>query len=496
MSSMWHTGSRYRRASDEASGALPFVRDLVALLLLSIPVMLVGCSLLGSGAKVAADPDVPSTDPVGDIEAAASGGRDGAGGEVGYGETEYGGAERLVWPERNLAEGGPVLRVGLGHDVEKTTISGRGPFTVTIYAESTRRISAAQGAEWLFRSEGGGFQMIGPGENVVLRGTVRLAPDGEGAMIHDGVAYRGEIEVFVSNSGGLSVVNVIDLESYLRGVVPKEIGPRSSRELEAVRAQAVAARTYVLARGGGRERGDFDLHSTIADQAYGGRDVEDPTGDRAVLDTAGLVAFHSGRPIDAYFSSCCGGRTEDRQEVWGLDPEPYLISVQDTPGGIEDLDRAYCSESRNFKWRAEWDGDEILDLVRRYLPDLASTPVRGSIGEVRGLTITERAPSGRIKWLRVETDIGDYRVYGDRARWLLRRPGSDSILWSSWFDLEVSVRRGRVSHAHAEGRGYGHGVGMCQHGALGMARRGFSYEQILRHYYPGIRIATPSGYWD
>jgi stage II sporulation protein D len=442
-------------------------------------------------ANAVSEPDARSADPVADVEAVPSGGR-----EAAHVEAGYGGAERTVWPERNLAAGGSVLRVGLGHDVGEAVISGRGSFTVTVYAESTRRISSAQGVEWLFRAEGNGFQMVGPEESIVLRGTVRLTPDGEGAMIHDGVAYRGEIEVFISSSGGLSVVNVIDLESYLRGVVPKEIGPRSNRELEAVKAQAVAARTYVLARGGGRERGDFDLHSTIADQAYGGRDAEDPTSDRAILETAGLVAFHGGQPIDAYFSSCCGGRTEARQEVWGLDPVPYLISVLDTPGGMADLDRAYCNESRNFKWSAEWDGDEILNVVRRYLPDVASTPVRGSIGEVRDLTITDRAPSGRIKWLRVETDIGDYRVHGDRVRRLLRRPGSDSILWSSWFDLDVSLRGGRVARAQAKGRGYGHGVGMCQHGALGMARRGFSYEQILKHYYPGIRIATPSGYWD
>ncbi len=490
MTSRWHTGSRYRRASERASGALPLVCH-VAALLLCICVMLVGCSLPGMDANTVSEPDARSADPAADAEAVPSGGREAAHVEAGYGE-----AGRTVWPERNLVAGGPVLRVGLGHNVEEAIISGRGPFTVTIYAESTRCIPSAQGVEWLFRTGENGFQMVGPGESTVLRGTVRLTPDGEGTMVHDGVAYRGEIEIFVSSSGGLSVVNVIDLESYLRGVVPKEIGPRSDSEIEAVRAQAVAARTYVLARRGSRERGDFDLHSTVADQAYGGRDVDDPTSDRAILETAGLVVFHRGQPIDAYFSSCCGGRTEARQEVWELDPVPYLVSVQDTPGGIADLDRAYCNESRNFKWSATWDGDEILDLVHRYLPDVASTPVRGSIGEVRNLTITDRVPSGRIKWLRVETDVGDYRVHGDRVRWLLRRPGSDKILWSSWFDFDVSLRGGRVARAQAEGRGYGHGVGMCQHGALGMARRGFSYEQILKHYYPGTRIATPSGYWD
>jgi stage II sporulation protein D len=94
--------------------------------------------------------------------------------------------------------------------------------------------------------------------------------------------------------------------------------------------------------------------------------------------------------------------------------------------------------------------------------------------------------------LEVETGSGTYRVFGDRVRWLLRRPGG-GILWSSWFELEVKRRGGRVTGVTAEGRGYGHGIGMCQHGALEMARQGYSYEEILRHYYTGVTLESAYG---
>ncbi len=304
------------------------------------------------------------------------------------------------------------------------------------------------------------------------------------------------MEVFLSRGGGLSAVNIVGLESYLRGVVPREIGPRELSDLEAVKAQAVAARTYALARGGGRSAGDYDLYATVDDQVYGGVAVEDPTSDRAILETAGSVLYYEDRPINAYFSSCCGGWTSAREDVWELPSEPYLVSQSDVPGGGRDLDGAYCSGSPNFTWEVEWSGDEILDLVRTRLRETASAPVPEPPSAVRDIRIIETSGQGRVQWLEVETPEGTWSVFADRVRWLLRRPGSDAILRSAWFELEVEKRGGRVSHVRATGRGYGHGVGMCQHGALGMARRGFSHSQILEHYYPGTRLDSPAGYWE
>jgi stage II sporulation protein D len=284
------------------------------------------------------------------------------------------------------------------------------------------------------------------------------------------------------------VGNILSVESYLLGVVPLEIGRRPPGEVEAVKAQAVAARTYAVAASGSRASGSFDVFPTVEDQVYGGMDAEEPVSRLAILETAGIIAEHDGEPITAYFHSCCGGRTEAREETWELPGLPYLRSVRDTPGGSPDLALSYCRDAADFTWTETWTGPEIAELVERHLPAVASTPVGQPIGRVRDLRVTAWTPSGRSRWLTVETDGGTYRVFGDRVRWLLRRPGTGRILRSSWFELDVERRRGQVARVAARGRGHGHGVGMCQHGALGMARQGYTYDEILKHYYSGVEL--------
>jgi stage II sporulation protein D len=385
---------------------------------------------------------------------------------------------------------GPLIRVGLERTATWVAMGSSGHFTVDVYADSVRHVPTQQGKEWRFRAGGRGIEGRGPSSDFeVAEGTVRVRPTGGKPLVVDGTAYRGEVELFLAAPGTLSIVNVVGLESYLRGVVPKEIGPRPIGEIEAVKAQAIAARTYAVASDGGRSGGDFDLFSTVRDQVYGGVDVETDVCDRAIAETAGLVARRDGEPINAYFYANCGGRTEAREEVWELEELPYLVSVWDTPGGSSRREEAYCRGGANFDWSAEWTGVQIEMLVQDYLPRYASTPVRESIGAVHDVKVTERTPSGRVRWLEIRTDAGTYRVFGDRSRWVLQRPKGGGILWSARFELGVEKSGGRVSRIRATGKGYGHGVGMCQHGAMEMARRGHSHGEILRHYYAGIEIA-------
>jgi SpoIID/LytB domain protein len=386
--------------------------------------------------------------------------------------------------------GVPFLRVGLAHNVHEAVVSCDDAFAVSLFSEEERRWESPEGGAWAFRASGGeGVEASGPGAaSLAGEGTIRVTPMGGSLLALGDALYRGEIEVFTSAPGSLSVVNVVDVESYLRGVVPTEIGPRVDAEIEAVKAQVVAARTYAVASSGLRAGGDFDVFATVEDQAYGGAGVEDPVSDRAVAETGGIIAAYGGEPIRAYFHANCGGRTESRDAVWELPALRYLKPVWDTPGGSTRLGSAYCAAGANFIWTETWSGGEIEALVRELLPSTASTPVAGPINEVRGLAVTERTDSGRVRWLTVETDAGTYRVFGDRVRWLLRRPGTRKILRSAWFDLEVYSRGGRVTEVRADGRGYGHGVGMCQDGALEMAREGYTYEQILKHYYQGVGL--------
>ncbi|MGH9941577.1 MAG: SpoIID/LytB domain-containing protein [Pyrinomonadaceae bacterium] len=136
--------------------------------------------------------------------------------------------------------------------------------------------------------------------------------------------YRGRLEVFTNLKGALTVVNVVALEDYVRGVVPNELSPDGYPALEALKAQAVAARTYAFRHLGQFVAAGFDLLPTTRSQVYGGVATEHPLATRAVEETHGIVATYEGRPIDALYTSTCGGRTEDAEIIFGGELVPYL----------------------------------------------------------------------------------------------------------------------------------------------------------------------------
>jgi stage II sporulation protein D len=168
-------------------------------------------------------------------------------------------------------------------------------------------------------------------------GGVRLVPARELTTLAGKGRYRGLMEIFPNAQGRLTVVNTLDLETYLRGVVPKEMGAWQFPALEALKAQAVAARTYAYVNRGKRAKQGFDLVDTVADQVYGGRDGEQALTDQAVADTAGLIATYGGHPIQALFMANAGGATIDNSFVFG-NATPYLRGVSsyaDTPQTLE-----------------------------------------------------------------------------------------------------------------------------------------------------------------
>lgn len=155
---------------------------------------------------------------------------------------------------------------------------------------------------------------------------VVFRPKGELVKIEGKGRYRGRTEIFPNAYAKLTVVNQVDLETYLRGVVPREMGAWEYPSLEALKAQAVAARTYAVANFGKRAKDGFDLLDTVADQVYGGRDGEQNLTDRAVQETEGLIATYQGRPIQALFMATCGGHTIDNAFVFGGD-QGYLAAA-------------------------------------------------------------------------------------------------------------------------------------------------------------------------
>jgi stage II sporulation protein D len=288
-------------------------------------------------------------------------------------------------------------------------------------------------------------------------------------VVFDGKEYRGLLEL-ESSSGQVKLINIVYVEDYLKGVVPLEIGPTPDDQLEAVKAQAVAARTYSMSHIGqyGDDEG-YDLRADITDQVYGGVAVEDKAFNKAIEATRGEVAVYSDRMIDAYYHSTCGGTTDDIEDVWDKDPKPYLRTVQDDDA---------CNISKYYSWEDRFGGDQLILRLERYLSRERGAEV--SLGKLTDISITNRTPGGRVASVIFETTSGHFIFDKETVRWVVRR--SDDL-----DDIERDSN-GDITDVTFTGRGYGHGVGMCQMGAKGLAAKGITYDSILSLYYQGTEI--------
>ena len=295
--------------------------------------------------------------------------------------------------------------------------------------------------------------------------------------------YRGSLSILAADSG-VRIVNRVGVEAYLRGVVPRELGVRGAGDRAALEAQAVAARSYAVARIGNTTRA-YDVAASTTDQVYGGVDAENAVADAAVAATEGLVLTYNGRVVSAPYHSTCGGSTAAADEIWRSQNEPYLQRVSDR---IPGTDRYYCDIAPRFRWERSWRADSLTTVVERYLRSYAQVPP-GPVGEVRRVDVDNKTPSGRVAALWVETSRGRYRLRGNDIRYVLRSP-SGELLNSTYFSPEVvSSPDGRLTRLTVRGLGYGHGVGMCQWGAIGRARAGQDFRTILRTYFPGTTVA-------
>src|SRR5687767_10632858 len=317
--------------------------------------------------------------------------------------------------------------------------------------------------------------------------TLILLPDGTGFSGWNGRWYRGTFRIF-QGAEGLTLVNEVPLEDYLRGVLPEEIGTPPETDYEAVKAQAVAARSYTLSYLGRRADLGFDLWATIEDQVYGGTARENAQSNRAVRETQGEVLLSDDAPIRALYSSACGGRTSNVEDVWPWPWTPYLRSARDA----EEVSAptSYCSLSSNYRWREEWGVDAFMTTLRKFAP-AEGAPASALDGDLLDVRVTSRSRSGRVREVVVKTTEGDCVLHGDRTRWSLRRPGGEAILRSSFIKIGVlRAADGAPLKVIATGAGNGHGIGMCQWGAMGMARAGKDYREILRHYYKRTEMVS------
>src|SRR5438094_178621 len=338
----------------------------------------------------------------------------------------------------------------------------------------------------------------------------------DGLLTYDGKAFRGTFALTRDDEGDMIVVNEVDTAAYLASVVGSE--EPSTWMPEALAAQAIAARTYLATHL--RRHASYDLEGDTRDQEYDGLGGETKSTLRAVDRTAGMIATYGGRPIEALYSANAGGITEDSENVYA-NALSYLRSV---PSPADDIAKASSWGHTSWEWTTEFTAPQLRSYIG----------ARGiDVGDPQRIELTQLTGTGRVLSAKIVGSAGSRDIGKDRARYyfglrstlftVTTHPEEVEYVESSNAErvrqldfLGATVERtftvnvkdpDRAAHTLRvlgwqyrlparfvfTGKGYGHGVGMSQWGAQGMALGGQSAEEILKHYYLGIDIATLGG---
>jgi stage II sporulation protein D len=266
----------------------------------------------------------------------------------------------------------------------------------------------------------------------------------------------GSLQI-MARDGAMFVINEIDMEEYVKGVVPSEMS--AGWHPEALKVQAVATRTYALYQRVANAGREFDVVATTQDQVYRGRQGVDERVQQAVEATRGIVITYQDAPILAAFSSTAAGPTEDAMNVWSKDL-PYLKGVE----------CPFDENSPYYQWRVEVPVLSLEQSLRKQ-----GIPV----GTIATVTPFLYSRAGRVDKIRILHSDGEVILRGQD----FRKAVGYSIIPSTQFDIEALGRM--IVFA---GRGSGHAVGLCQWGAKELADQGYSYDAILRYYFPGTAL--------
>lgn len=309
--------------------------------------------------------------------------------------------------------------------------------------------------------------------------------------------YGGSLRLQLNAYGSYTLVNNVPLETYLRGVVPHEIGAEAP--LAALEAQAILARTYVLRNLRRFAIDDYQLCATPECQVYKGLAQTYPAVDRAIAATKGLVLTYNNELVDALYSSTTGGITAPYSDLWDGPERPYLTAVVDAVGNVWDLENKSLASESNFRsfinlkkgfneedwdwfrWRYETSLSDMTKFLNKYL-QRRKHPQAG-FQKIHWVQVVERSPAGRVLKMEVQTDKGRIEIEKDQIR---------NAFWapiSTLFYIEPLYRDDRTLRGYAfVGGGFGHGVGLSQAGSHRLGKLGWSSERILSFYFPGTHI--------
>ncbi|MGH7198224.1 MAG: SpoIID/LytB domain-containing protein [Candidatus Omnitrophota bacterium] len=288
---------------------------------------------------------------------------------------------------------------------------------------------------------------------------IRVEPAKDRELFLNTRRFRGVADVLRNKKGSLNVVNKLSVESYLYGVLHHEVAPWWP--MNALKAQAVAARTYALYQMRVSQAFDYDLKSGTSSQVYGGSTTERYRTKRAVDLTAGQVLVNDTRLFPAYFHATCAGMTAGADELWNI-RLPSLSGKVKCP---------YCRFSPHYSWEAKVPLAEIEEKMNKN---------GRAAGQILKIEPISQTPSGRVGSLRITGTVREITVAAKDFRiWV----GGDRVRSTSF---TVAVRD---DMAEFHGKGWGHGVGLCQWGSFGQALLGHDHLKILRFYYPGSQLA-------
>ena len=386
----------------------------------------------------------------------------------------------------------PLVRVRIRKDVAEASLDRAGPWVV---AQTGARLGEIVRGPVRVVASGGGIRLVDPSGRVTgfppgtaVFAAPHAAADGSGTVRVDGVDYPGTLRLVPSggNAGTLDVINVVEIEDYLPGVISKELVPGWHET--AFRVQAVAARTFALQR---RERArkagrDFDLESTTSDQVYGGT-TGMGVAHSAVAATRGIVLIDTARLGTAYYSSTCGGRPALPQDIWpSADARITPVALAEPPGASHNARAILCQDAPLFRWSAARRNTELAARIAAWAEAnrVASLARMRSIADIRA---TEINAAGRPIRFSIADQRGEITTLtGEQLRIACNFdvPGLPELtksgrVYSNDLAFEIGPQIIRI-----EGRGFGHGVGMCQYCAQGMARRGDHWRDILAAFYP------------
>ncbi len=312
--------------------------------------------------------------------------------------------------------------------------------------------------------------------------------------------YRKRLEFWIDRFGGLTLVNEIPIEIYLRGVIGSEMN--SEFPLEALKAQAITARGYTLAWMGKLHRlSPFDLCDEVHCHVYGGVDREASSVNEAGEQTRGQVLMYGDEICDTRYAGVCGGHSENNEDVWNNDPQPYLRGRLDSRFAdsfrnnyltdenhvrqwIESSPDVFCNTTRSpvpdalnytkkyFRWNVRYSQPELSRII--------TNKTGKNIGTIIEIIPLMRGVSGRLKKVELR---GTQRSVIVERELEIRKALSPNYLYSACFVVDRAGNDFII-----KGAGWGHGVGMCQTGAAMMALKGFRYRKILNHYYQNSKI--------